>query len=82
VQSAQEHKAQEASLSTHPHHHLPASKKSVYMIILKPNIAKLMVCKLQKTDVMLHIKSVSMKSTVALKIHTEVITSLKIQTRH
>jgi len=28
-----------------------------------------MVCKLQKTDVMLHIKSVSMKSTVVLKLY-------------
>jgi len=66
VQLAQELKAQEGSFSTHPHH-FPPSKKSVHMIILKPNIAKLMACKFQKADVMLHIKSVGMKSTVELK---------------
>jgi hypothetical protein len=67
VQSAQELKAQEASLSTYLSPPPPPSKQTARMIILKPNIAKLVVCKLQKTDVMLHIKSISMKSTVVLK---------------
>jgi hypothetical protein len=79
VQSAQELKAQEASFTTHPH---PPSKKSVHMIILKPNIAKLMVRKLQKNRCNTAHKKHQYEINCSAKIRTEFITSLKIQIRH